>query len=92
MRDANHAEIRDALRRIPGVRVLDTGSLGSGHPDLLVAVRGKVLHIEVKDGTLPPSGRQLSEAEERFKNFIGPTYHMVTSKAEALRLVLWVIS
>jgi hypothetical protein len=91
-RDANHAEIRDTLRRVPGVRVLDTGSLGGGHPDLLVRVRGKVLWLEVKDGSLVPSARQLSEAEERFRAFVGDGYHVVTSKAEALRLVLGVIS
>ena len=91
-RDANHGEIRDTLRRIPGVRVLDTGSLGGGHSDLLVKVRNRVLWLEIKDPTQSPSAQRLSPLEQKFQAFIGDGYHVVTTKAEALRLVLEVIS
>jgi len=66
--DANHAEIRDTLRKL-GATVYDMSGVGRGLPDLLVTVRGKKngrgrdLWVEVKDGRKPPSGRRLTKAQ-----------------------------
>ena len=45
--DRNHAEIVMALRRC-GWLVHDTSSQGGGFPDLVCAIRGKIVLIEIK--------------------------------------------
>lgn len=63
-RDANHIEIRDAFRRL-GFSVKDVADL-KNFCDLLVSKNGYTWCIEVKDGTLPPSKRRLTEGEDIF--------------------------
>lgn len=63
--DGNHQEIRNGLRAA-GVSVADTSGLGAGFPDLVVGSGGMNYLLEVKDGSLPPSRRQLSDDEQRF--------------------------
>lgn len=46
-RDGNHAEIRDGLRQL-GFLVADTGDVGGGFPDLVVARGGIIRLVEVK--------------------------------------------
>ena len=65
-RDANHAEIRDTLRLVPGCRVFDSGDIGGGFPDLVVGFMGVIRLLEVKDGQLPKSKRRLTPDERRF--------------------------
>lgn len=65
-RDDNHAEIRDALRKIPGVKVADTASLGDGFPDLCVGYMGKNFLLEIKDGSKIPSARKLTAEEQKW--------------------------
>lgn len=64
--DINHAEIRDALRSVPGCRVFDTARLGGGFPDLVVGFMGRISLLEIKDGSKPPSKRKLTPDEKRF--------------------------
>lgn len=63
-RDDNHAEIVEALR-IAGWFVLDTSQAGGGVPDLFAVRRGRIVPVEVKDGSKPPSARKLSPSEQR---------------------------
>ena len=71
--DANHAAIRDALRKA-GASVVDTSSVGGGFPDLVVgfvlcrpwAVMRVNYLVEVKDGTRRPSERELTPAQREF--------------------------
>jgi len=49
--DSNHADIRDALRDIPGVKVHDTFNAHGGFPDLTVGYQGRTYLLEVKDGS-----------------------------------------
>jgi hypothetical protein len=46
--DHNHAPIRDSLRQIPGVSLIDMSSFGRGFPDLMVGHRGRNYLLEVK--------------------------------------------
>jgi hypothetical protein len=46
--DTNHAEIRDALRDIPGVQVADTSGVGEGYPDITVGYLGRNFLFEIK--------------------------------------------
>ena len=68
--DANHSEIRAALRKL-GCEVLDLASVGGGCPDLLVFVRtgrraGSLHLIEVKDGSKSASRQGLTPAQVQF--------------------------
>lgn len=86
--DANHAQIRSALRSA-GAVVIDTFQLKNAF-DMLVAFRGQLYAVEVKDGSLPPSKRRLSAGEEACKaalESVGVPYHVVTSVEEAINLI-----
>lgn len=84
-RDANHAAIRDGLRRC-GFTVRDIGGLGDGWPDLAVKHRGtgKVKLLEVKDPSKPPSARKLTPAEEEVRDLLGDLYVVVETLEEAV--------
>jgi len=64
--DTNHAEVVSALRAC-GACVLSLAALGQGVPDLLILHRGKLMLIEVKDGSRPPSARKLKPKQENFR-------------------------
>lgn len=85
-RDANHAEVRDTLRRL-GCLVLDLGSVGKGCPDLLVAFRGQMVLLEVKDGKKPASARKLTPDEVEFHAEWKGYATVVSSVAEAMKAV-----
>ena len=58
--DRNQPEIVAALR-CAGAHVFSLASIGEGIPDLLVGFRGQTVLMEVKDGSKPPSARQLTD-------------------------------
>jgi hypothetical protein len=91
-RDGNHVEIREALRRVPGCEVFDTGDVGDGFPDLVVGFGGDIYLLEVKDGSLPPSQRKLTAAEKKFHKkwsyFLVEVVESVEQAYEAIGLVL----
>ena len=58
--DANQTAIVKALRQI-GCTVQSLAAVGEGVPDLLVGAYGQTLLMEIKDGSKPPSRRQLTE-------------------------------
>ena len=84
--DGNHAEIRDLLRKLcPCVE--DTSDVGRGFSDLVVKTsRGSIFMVEIKDGSLPPSRRALTEHEEKFKLRWESSYIVVTNEEEAIEL------
>ena len=63
--DRNHAAIVRALRDI-GCSVQSLATVGDGCPDLLVGYHGVNHLLEVKDGSKPPSARQLTPDEGRW--------------------------
>ena len=86
--DANHAEVRSALRAA-GWTVVDCAGVGSGFPDLLIAKHGRVLMVEIKDGAKVPSKQKLTEDEVQFHALMaaaGVVVSVVTSVEEALAL------
>lgn len=88
--DANHAEIRDALRE-SGYLVIDMSDVGKGFPDLAVQSPGNTpwcLWLEVKDGSKPPSARKITKAQERWHKLMGASTRVVTSKIEAMQVCL----
>jgi hypothetical protein len=60
--DANQTEIVNALRQI-GCSVGITSSVGDGFPDLVCGFRNRNLCMELKDGSKPPSARELTEEQ-----------------------------
>ncbi len=87
--DGNHSQVRAALRSV-GAVVVDTSAVGDGFPDMIACHAGRILPVEVKDGTKPPSARRLTEAQvelHRRLALVGVTVHVVESVAEALALV-----
>jgi hypothetical protein len=86
--DANHVEIRQALRQI-GWWVKDTSKYGEGWADLFAAKAGRAVMVEIKNGKLPPSARQLTPAQVKFHKeaaAAGIEVRVVTSVDEAVRL------
>jgi len=58
--DANQEQVVTALRAA-GATVQSLAAVGKGVPDLLVGFQGKTLLMDVKDGSKPPSARELTE-------------------------------
>ncbi len=64
--DRNHAEIINALRKIPNLSVFSTHEVGKGFPDIVVGYKGVNYLIEIKDGKKSPSARKLTDSEIEF--------------------------
>ena len=84
--DANQAEIVKTLRAC-GCKVRILSPLGDGIPDLLVGRLGRNYLLEVKDGSKPPSARELTPAEWEFHETWTGQACVVESVEEALRAV-----
>lgn len=86
--DGNHAEIIAAIRAIGG-QAQSIANIGGGSPDVLAAFRGVWYVLEIKDGALPPSKRQLTPDEAAWHaryGAVAPVY-IVNSIAEALHVL-----
>lgn len=85
--DANHNEIVDALRNC-GATVVSLASVGNGVPDLLVGFNGRTCLLEIKDGSKPPSGQSLTDAQLDFiSKWRGSSIAIVNSVDGALRIL-----
>lgn len=85
-KDANHPDIVRGLRQA-GCQVLDLGAVGDGCPDLLVKRAGRLLLMEVKDGSKPPSKQKLTPDQVDFHRLWGDSVVVVKSLDEALKAV-----
>lgn len=84
--DGNQASIVRQLRAV-GASILYCHTLKNCF-DLLVGYRGRTFLIEVKDPAQPPSGRQLTPGEAKFKaEWRGSPYHIVESIDQALAII-----
>lgn len=86
--DSNQPKIVEALRRF-GAAVLITSQLKNAF-DILVAHKGQLYVVEIKDGNLPPSARKLTSGELKCKAMfesVGVTYHVIKSVDEAIELI-----
>ena len=61
--DANQKQIVTALRQA-GCTVQSLATVGKGCPDLIVGCQGRNFLLEIKDGSKPPSARQLTEDQQ----------------------------
>jgi len=86
--DSNQQEIVKALRSI-GAHVLLCHQLKNAF-DILVGYRGKLFIIEIKDGSLPPSKRRLTEGEQKCADgfaSVGVKYYIAESVDDAIKIV-----
>jgi len=86
--DRNHAEIINALRKIPNLSVFSTHEVGKGFPDIVIGYKGINYLIEIKDGNKPPSARKLTDAEVKFHNDWRGQIKIVNNLDEVLNLLL----
>lgn len=84
--DSNQVAIVAALRKA-GAAVLSLAQLGGGVPDLLVWFRGSLHLLECKDGSKPPSHRQLTPDQVRWIDAWPGDVSIVLSPEDALRAV-----
>lgn len=63
--DRNQPDIVAAFRAA-GLRVVHTHMVGGGFPDIIVGVGTQIAMVEIKDGSLSPSRRALTDAEAAF--------------------------
>jgi uroporphyrinogen-III decarboxylase len=86
--DKNQPEIVSALRQM-GAEVFHVHMVKNFF-DILVAYKGKLYAVEIKNGTKPESARKLTEGEERCKvklEGVNVPYNVVTSVEEAIELI-----
>lgn len=86
-KDANDAALTQIARQC-GAHVVKMAPAAGF--DLLIIFRGRVLIIEVKDGSKPTSARNLTKSEQELKDqceYRGVTYHVIKSETELLRLL-----
>lgn len=84
--DGNHSEMIDGLRAV-GAKVADLSRMGGGVPDLLVAFRGRIFLMEVKNPQSAYGRRGLSRKQRAFADQGWPV-NVVTSVDEAVSLIL----
>lgn len=86
--DGNHARLRTLFRDL-GCAVEDLSDVGRGIPDLLVRLphRGRVLLVEVKDGSLPASRRRLTDSEKAMQARWGDAYVVVEDEDDVRYVV-----
>ena len=85
--DANQNEVVKKLRKIPGVSVAVTSSLGKGFVDLVVGYKNKNYLIELKDGNKPPSARKLTPDEVEFSNEWRGQYDVCNGFDEIFKII-----
>jgi hypothetical protein len=84
--DANQNEIVSALRKA-GASVLITSQLKNCF-DCLVGYNGVNYIVEIKDGSLTPSKRKLTEGEQKFAdNWKGGKYYIIESIEDAIKMI-----
>ena len=84
--DQNQQEIVNALRKV-GCSVGITSTLGNGYPDLDIGFRNRNLKLEVKDGSKPPSERQLTPDQQKWHNEWRGQVAVVESIEQALKVI-----
>ena len=85
--DANHKTIIDQLRRIPGISVFSTHTIGKGFPDIVTGYKGSNYLFEIKDGTKVKSAQKLTEDEVKFHTKWNGQINIITTFEEAITIM-----
>lgn len=84
--DQNQKEIVSTFRQL-GMSVLILSNVGKGCPDLCLGYDGNCYLVEIKNGSKPPSGQKLTEAEQHFFDSWKGNVCIINSIDEAIRFV-----
>ena len=84
--DRNQPAIVSALRDV-GASVQSLAMIGAGVPDLMVAFRGVVFLLEVKDPAQIPSKRQLTPDQVEWHRRWGGKVHIVETIEDAFNVI-----
>ena len=84
--DGNHGEVMQALRKV-GITAVSIAALKE-ICDVIAGFRGVNLLLEIKDGSLPPSARQLTAGEKTFHETWAGRVVVVNSPEEAVLAVI----
>lgn len=85
--DANQPEIVAALRKV-GATVHSTAGVAKGFPDLTVGYKRATYLLEVKDGSKPPSARELTPDQVKwYATWNGGPCVVVNNVSEALAAI-----
>lgn len=84
--DKPQRAITETLRDL-GCLVAITSDLGHGFTDLVVAIGKKLLLVEIKDGSQPPSRRKLTPDEAKFHSTWKDHVVILESIGDAIDLV-----
>ena len=79
--DKNHGAIVDALRSLD-FSVSSTAAIGQGFPDVVCGYGGRTFLVEIKDGSKPPSARNLTPDQVKFRDSWKGDYTVLESVAD----------
>ena len=85
--DGNHADVLKALRDA-GATAQSLHTVGQGCPDILVGFRGINILLEVKDGSLTSSRRELTADEREWHGTWGGQVAVAKTPEEAVCAVV----
>jgi hypothetical protein len=85
--DANQKKLVALMRRIPGLTVAHTHTIGDGFVDLVCGFKGQNFLFEVKDPAQPPSKRKLTPDEEVFHAKWTGSIHIVETIDDVLKII-----
>lgn len=84
-KDNNHNSIAELFRKL-GWSWFDTHQLGHGFPDGVAGKHGVNILVEIKDGSLPPSKRKLTDDEKDFHDLWRGDVRIIKSSDEVIAL------
>ena len=85
--DRNHKQIIDQLRKIPGISVFSTHTIGKGFPDIVVGYKDQNYLFEIKDELKPASQKKLTLAEICFQMNWKGQYDIVENFTQILSII-----
>jgi hypothetical protein len=85
--DNNQAQLVKQMRKIPGLTVAHTHTVGKGFPDVLVAYKGVNYLFEIKDPAKAKSARKLTEDEQKFHKGWTGQIAIVETLDDVLKLI-----
>ena len=85
-KDANHSAIVRTLQSC-GAIVHDCAAFGGGFPDIMTSFKGRIMLLEIKDGSKSPSARKLTPDERRFHLLWSEHVAVVENEIEAMKAI-----
>lgn len=85
--DNNQKSLVAQIRKIPGISVAHTHTVGNGFVDVVCGFRGKNYLFEIKDPSKPPSKKKLTEDEQKFHDSWNGSVNIVETIDDVLEIL-----